>query len=762
MALPSVVAALLIGLLAVPCRGQLAPQLRRKLGPRLQVALEGGPLAAAAERLIRVRPVAGTSMAHVWIEGTETIPALRAAGADVQTVIPGENLATALVPLAAVPRVASLPGVQRLREAHLVQPSLDVSTSAQTLSSPTRYIGCNARATHSKFEGADIIVGIVDSGIDWDHKDFCLDSATPADSTTRILYLWDQTLTPDADESNPSGFSYGVEYTQAHINAELAGSPTVAVRSRDTDGHGTHVAGIAAGDGSDTDGDLPAGTFKGVAPAASLIVVKTDWTDAGIADGVNYVFQKAAALGKPAVVNLSVGSQYGPHDGTDSGSRAICALTGPGHIVCAAAGNEGDNYIHAEWNGAYPHTFSLSVPSLKQAVGLTFWHHGGDAYTCTVAKGSQSVSATSGTYNSGSIGGATVKIWNATSANSNGDDEVYIEVWNAAPGTWNVTFTRTGTGGNGGIDGWIFYPNDWSVYFSSADRSLEEVITSPADATGYALATPDQTKTVICVGAYISKMSWKADNGNTYGYGSGTLGDLCAFSGVGPNREGSNSSDGLDGWPKPDLAAPGMGIASALSTDVSSPAPGAIAEDGRHYVMAGTSMSCPHVTGTVALMLQASPAAAPADIREALSPLSLGADVDPEVARIWLFRTTRDTDAYADNSWDPAWGFGKMDTDSAFDDSQPTVVRVAGLLTRTRPRGTAVSFAYCGLEPMLEFRVQRCLPSGDYATVATLPFVPGRLRYRAVDGGSRDTTAADYRILGVTPAGTLEVLWPDR
>lgn len=120
--------------------------------------------------------------------------------------------------------------------------------------------------------GDGVIVGIVDTGIDPNHPDF----------VGRILRIWDQTVSgPGVAEG-----SFGLELTGPLISA-----------SRDTDGHGTHVAGIAAGAGT---------KFSGVAPKANFVIVKTSFQDAHIADGIRYIFRVAEQPGRPAVVNLSL------------------------------------------------------------------------------------------------------------------------------------------------------------------------------------------------------------------------------------------------------------------------------------------------------------------------------------------------------------------------------------------------------------------------------------------------------------------------
>ncbi len=162
--------------------------------------------------------------------------------------------------------------------------------------------------------GKGVIIGIIDSGIDPKHPAFA----------GRILHIWDQTLPgPGVTEGG-----YGAEFTGAQLTV-----------SQDTSGHGTHVAGIAAGADA---------SYGGVAPEAELVIIRSDLQDAHIADGVRYIFRIARELGRPAVVNLSLGGHADAHDGSDSLSKVIDAETGPGRIVCCAAGNEGNANIHGQ------------------------------------------------------------------------------------------------------------------------------------------------------------------------------------------------------------------------------------------------------------------------------------------------------------------------------------------------------------------------------------------------------------------------------
>ena len=150
--------------------------------------------------------------------------------------------------------------------------------------------------------GAGTIVGIIDSGIDYAHPDFCLE-----DGTTRILELWDQ-------ERN-------VIYTSDDINRALA-APTIQERyaivsSRDLSGHGTHVAGIAAGNGRGSNGE-----YVGVAPESQLIVVKLGTPREGgfprttqLMTGIDYIIRRSLISPAPIAVNISFGNNYGSHTG---------------------------------------------------------------------------------------------------------------------------------------------------------------------------------------------------------------------------------------------------------------------------------------------------------------------------------------------------------------------------------------------------------------------------------------------------------------
>ena len=232
------------------------------------------------------------------------------------------------------------PNLRRVEASHKLHPLMDVAPVKVQLPEFRNTTGLT---------GKGVIIGVIDTGIDSTHPAF----------EGRILRILDQTVSPGIAP-------YGQELT-----AE------VLIHSCDTNGHGTHVAGIAAGNDA---------TFGGVAPEAELIIVKSPLWDTHILEGIRYIFEFADKLGKPAVVNLSFGGHHDPHDGSDSLSKGIDELSGAGKIVCCSAGNEGNYNIHAQahlsQNGA-PHAICFSVPELSgtdaiQEVILNGWYAGSD------------------------------------------------------------------------------------------------------------------------------------------------------------------------------------------------------------------------------------------------------------------------------------------------------------------------------------------------------------------------------------------------
>ena len=578
---------------------------------------------------------------NLFLEGNVDEAALTARGVLIGTRLPNGTV-TAKVPVGAFQDVAGLAGLRRITAAYRVRKNLDVSTPGTqatpnywTLSSPN-FVG---------EAGAGVIVGNVDSGIDWDNDDF-----KNPDGTSRILFVWDQN---DAVGPNPSEYGYGTEWTQAQIDA---GAP----READTDGHGTHVMGIAAGDGSSTGNGQPGDQYIGVAPRADIINVATDFSTTGVIDGVNYIFQKAADLGKDAVVNLSLGNQFGAHDGTETFDTALDAITGAGRILVVAAGNEGGQSLHAEQlvpPGGGAQTITFSVPTYTANSGasndfvvIDAYYPGADNLTVTVT-------SPRGTSNLGPVAkGATgqktgttatdgaIYVENGASAAPGGDTNIYIQIWDynqaryPRVGTWTITLTPVSTTAATEIDLWLANYQlgaDYAQPAFTTDVDEHELINSPGSASS-----------AITVGGYTSKYSWLSIDGNTYHFTDATpAGTLMSFSSPGPLRNGAQ---------KPDLAAPGSAIVSTLSADVPSPTQALVVPDGVHWVQLGTSMSAPHVAGAVALLLAETPGLTPAQVK----------------ARLYADALVDGNTGAVPNS---SWGYGKLRLLAAGDTQAPAV-----------------------------------------------------------------------------------------
>lgn len=495
------------------------------------------------------------------------------------------------------------------------------------------------------YTGRGAIVVIIDSGIDWRHLDF----RDPLDTTrTRILSIWDQTLTAQSGEAPPQGFNYGVEYTKAQIEAALAGG--APIRTRDENGHGTHVAGIAAGNGlafAAATGNLANRRFTGVAPEADIIVVR-----AGVGreirgtwiDGLQYAQNRANALGRPVVINMSFGSNLGPHDGTDAGSVAIDALCNtPGRICVPAAGNSGSDSLHIAGTIAAGSSVTIEFQVQRTTAAFTpgtsndgfefeVWFNNNATVTATLIapNGSPLFTATdgqSGTASDNSQG--TVSYSNGVFA-GNGHRRVSFSVRDVdttrppAAGTWQLTLSNPSL------------PVVFDGYRNtlSAAYTVRLVGGDTRQTIGGGL---NSARRAITVGSYATRWFWQAANGSTFGLtAADRTGNISTFSSLGPTR---------DGRLKPDIAAPGQMIIAALSstaTNPSRPAESGIVVGGRHQALSGTSMAAPHVSGAVALMLAVNPTLNWEQVRT-------------------LLQQTANADAFTGTVPNTTWGAGKLD-----------------------------------------------------------------------------------------------------
>lgn len=529
-------------------------------------------------------------------------------------------------------------------------------------------------------DGADVVVGIIDDGCAFAHRDFL----RPGTSSSRVVYLWDQARNPATAANGwvaSADLPYGCEITNNPADArqyidEAIGhhiGPGALIREDEVyrelgyvhprvlpalASHGTHVMGIAAGNGTSTMG------FEGVAPAADIVFVQfpTAAIEMGMAalsllinDAVAYVFARAAKLGKPAVVNISYGGYAGPHDGTspvEAGIDDLLALPDRAVVVSAGNGFEADCHAHDTVKPGHSSTPLHWVvhpfdPTLNF---MQIWYNG-------TAKLELSLTSPGGEVLGPVKLGAHLNIVVAGSADvvglidhqtnvSNNDNRIEITlnptmddptIATAVPapsGIWTVQLKNVGTAHEANVHAWI--ERDDAGHPGSARRRQSEFVTADADPE-FTLASLATGLHTIAVGAYNTATQ-----------------EVCRYSACGPTRP----TGGHRPRRKPEVCAPaeeeplGRGVLSASS------------RKARATRMNGTSASSPHVAGLVALMLQYRCHVQGAhlttdEIRDTLR----GAARQPPLRenRHQIADPTRDLKRQANVPWHDVIGAGKID-----------------------------------------------------------------------------------------------------
>ena len=363
-----------------------------------------GAVSAALREWRESPDAAPDAAASVNLIFTGDLAAIEALGFEAASVVGDQALG--IVRFRDIPKLVEHPGVLWLsggtrRQKHLDVAVRDVRARATApISGPPvdgvwhATVDQGTLTSVPKATGKGVIVAIMDTGIDYTHPMFIVPGSSPMQS--RILKIWDQGLTPTSFAECPdvnllassNTMSYGVEFDRAQIETALNGG--ASLRHRDCDGHGTHVAGIAAG-GTEFLPVFGDASKVGVAPEADIIVVKyldppeemfyrkadnsvgAKVLDAApFQDGVMYCLRTARALGKSVVINMSFGSSAMPGDGLDDDARWVDAVLDPNHapgdlnfpkgaIVVNAAGNDGNNVFLAQ-------IYRIDVPAAGEII----------------------------------------------------------------------------------------------------------------------------------------------------------------------------------------------------------------------------------------------------------------------------------------------------------------------------------------------------------------------------------------------------------
>lgn len=544
----------------------------------------------------KIEPVAGVlkngqiDKRYQCIVYTNNAKALQDSGVIINSTLP--TFATAWVTLEQIQQMATMQYVTYIDAPEINHPTNDVAVGTSGAS-----LLQQGRLNNTSYKGKNVIVAVLDSGIDWDHPDF----RNPDDPTkSRILRIWDQTLTAGAGEAPPAGFSYGVEYTQTQINNEIDGTPANVVREKDIFGHGTHVAGTAAGNGA----ALPSRKYAGVAPEADLIIIKSGdstFPVTNIIDGITYLQGLAATLGKPAVLNMSLGSQSGPHDGTRADEVAVDNFTAsaPGRSVVISAGNDNGLNIHNRISlpGNGSASVSLTVPAGTAGTYVfryAIYANNNSSISATVTSpDNKTVSSSAGQTNNVNIlnDSFNVSLQNISYPTNN---QRYILIYlsrngtndDSPAGTYTLTLTNN-TANALTLDGWLYDINKSFGGTALAGGDNVSLINSPANAA-----------TAITTASYVGKTNWySAATPGGFFSPIARIDSISTFSAQGPRR---------DGLIKPEIAADGQVVISCLSSDIN-PTASDVVEIGLYQKSQGTSMASPVVAGSVALLMQANP-----------------------------------------------------------------------------------------------------------------------------------------------------------
>ncbi|GAB5539070.1 MAG: hypothetical protein Salg2KO_11730 [Salibacteraceae bacterium] len=513
---------------------------------------------------------------------------------------------------------------------------------------------------HSSLTGKGVIVGIIDAGLDFSHPDFL-----NQDSSTRVLELWDQTLPFDAQRT-PS-YGYGQVYDSADINAGNCPHQDQVSYF----GHGTNTAGIAVSNGnSDPD-------YTGAAPEADIIVVSSNfnsfsWTNT-VADAVDYIFKRAEFYGKPCVINASLGSYIGSHDGRDIATQEIESIISDttGRVMVCAAGNSGElDPYHLGYTVTGDTNFTWFEPKSNGTIFFELFSDTGSFEEVYFAIGADKTSpnfeyrgATEYDVIENRLNTTVSDTLLSTSGNMLAVVQSWAEEFN---GTYRLQFYiigidsldynfRLSMTGSGDFDLWSTseYIFGWNDMVHSGLPSTNEF----NDIALYKLPDSKQqivsnwacSEKVVTVGNYTNRTTYVDVDGNTVEFSSLTAGAIAASSSAGPARTGAI---------KPEITAPGELTLTAGANYQLAALLGNIsfrnrvAISGLHHRAGGTSSASPIVAGIAALFFESCPYADWQDFKNALEAGAV-------------------TDNFTGNVPNDRWGNGKADAINTLKYIQP-------------------------------------------------------------------------------------------
>lgn len=538
----------------------------------------------------------------------KVIATLQKDGFEAEAV--SENLVVAQISVSEIKKLTEMNEVECINQAR--QHSVSMTEAREMTGVDRIHAG---EELETPFTGKGVIIGVIDQGFEFKHIAFLDDAGQPR---TRIVWNH-QRISGKPTTSNPGG------------GDGLAS------------GHATHVTNIAAGS------RIPENNYYGMAPDAELIMVSSNFTDNNVLQEAKYIKDFANEEGKPWVINMSFGSQLGPHDGTTSYDQTMSSYVEPGGFLVTAMGNEGADNLHVEYTFTSDDDkkYVLFSPSDNQVIYVDLWG--------TAADGAKHLNVAPVVYKSKSdLSYENDAFWAGCSDitaeinryNQKEHYRFYVYADRLAMKAGSTAQFALEITGKAGESFHLWVNPEMGKITTPTGIGSTAYLKGDSD---YCVAEGSACiPNAIGVGAYTAATEWITPTGRQQWFtGYRTKGAICAFSSRGPHLNPSIN--------RPTICAPGTAIKSAISSYSSGFDPSSssivsivtrtgIRETKYYYsAMLGTSMATPAVTGILALWLQANPQLTRENVED-------------------IFRRTAIRDNFTGSEeWNATSGYGKID-----------------------------------------------------------------------------------------------------
>lgn len=550
----------------------------------------------------------------IHLKDAEDLNAVRTLGVEIEETFDGLDFVTARVPVNQLESLAEIDNVTRVKVARQMRPLTDKARQTTNVDDLlTQSPDALAVGITDKFDGSGVILGIIDTGIDFQHIAF-------------------------KDKNGKSRIKRAYVYKNSGIEYSTISSTTPSTDDNSED-HGTHTAATAGGSSVIVNGanvtvtdDHSNATYGGMAPGADLYLAGVkNLDDTGLTNALKKMVDYADSQNQPLVVSNSWGSGWGPHDGTGEFATLVSKYFGdnhPNHIILFASSNDAGKSVGGEKGGFFVKSNSASSESPLGTIMQTEVD-GGDYYVGLLACAWASTKLNCILYVLDNTTGAIKKSWTVTKTKESfsglsnyydGSLSIYIEqddgkcqlavyteegLESTSTSDYTLAIEVYPSNGTAEVNMW---GGDWSYFTNHLTTVGHEWIIGTDDMCVSDEATiPD----AISVGAYVSKNKQKNYQGTDCDYWSGALGDIAYFSSY------STAELSATGQAYPWITAPGSQLVSGVNHyhkasdsysyyNVANASELVVNSTTSPYaVMEGTSMATPVAAGIVALWLQA-------------------------------------------------------------------------------------------------------------------------------------------------------------